>query len=216
MPVAFKYHLRKGAWTALDIDVAAPMLEIGLLYADMVRSRVSETGMGARGPYSPYAAHGDGRHWVRPGQPQPQAFKYQILTGPFKGWAVYPSYDFFLTISRKKGKPKTYKRDGRFWAGLTVTMMSPIHTRIHFLGSSKSGLRHRDLARVLLGPERQGLLVPTAEEWQRLNALFAERISDQIFSAASTAAEAQSLRVATARTGSRLNRLVTRLGATGG
>jgi len=209
--IDFSYKV-KGQWSVLDKELVMPLVQIGRWWATQVRNRISSTGQGARGAFSPYASSGDARHWVRPGLPQPRSSQYKILEGPFIGWSVYPSYDEYLRLLGRRGRPKTFRQSGRRWARLRVTAVSPAHVQIRFMGSV-DGMRVERLMRQLLGPERQGLLTPTSEEWAHMQRMLRESIRAQIFEAAEVAADAFSVRRSAALAQGRAAKVVRRMTA---
>lgn len=203
----------KGSFTALDQELALPAVEIAHFWRDSVRTRISQSGQGARGPLTRYKTEsyspvGDGRHWVPPTKPQPNKAGRVVQAGRFQGWAIYPSKTFYLRLLGKTG-PRTLKQSGRWWASLVVVVIGQ-RTSIQFRGAEA-----QRRARELIDTERQGLLVPTDAEWEAMQRMARDAVADQVLGGARSGEGPQPIRVQAARGSTRLSTIQRRSAAGG-
>lgn len=164
-----------------EIRLAAPLREIATFLAEAVRARQA-SGQGATSINAPLK-ESKGRVWVSPKKPQPQAEKYRVKHGPFKGWAVYPSVAVLngLLGAPAPGEPREYAKTHELWdKHFRVYQVSPNHVRNYFWGTHKgSGLRASALARIIQRGS-PGILEPTVEELETAQTMWLESVTDQL------------------------------------
>ena len=159
-----------------------PVADLTTNLAAAIRLRVSGQGMGADMSALPNkgtvrtttgrSRDPSARWWVSPDHPQPNGWMQRVDTGDLAGWAVYRSYEDFLSRLDPIARRLQAKRTGELWESLRVRMMAPNRAKATFYGGRKTSknagarIAFAQIATLAARGLKHGLLQYSAKELQ--------------------------------------------------